>query len=96
MFLGALVAATMCLVMVIVAALRDEIPRPEQCAWLLLVGIAGTWAVMVPSKLWEGTKGETWLRRFVLMVVGLGLGAFAWAASAWLMVQLPNDTESSR
>ena len=93
MLLGSLVAVTMCLVMVIVAALRGDIPRPEQCAWLLLVGIAGAWAVMIPSKFWEGTKGETLLRRFVLMVVGLGLGAFAWAASTWLMVQLPHDTE---
>ena len=91
MLLGAVVAATMCLIMVIVAGFRHEIPRPEQCAWLLLVSIAGAWAVMVPSKLWEGTKGEGMLRRFVLMVLGLGLGAFAWVTAKLLMVPLLHD-----
>ena len=91
MLVATLVAVTMCLVMVIVAAFRAEIPRPEQCGWLLLVSIAGAWGVMIPSKLWEGTKGEAMLRRFVLLIVGLGLGALAWGASQLLMVELTYD-----
>ncbi len=91
MLMATLVAMTMCLVMVIVAAFRSEIPQPEQCAWLLLVSIAGAWGVMIPSKLWEGTKGEAMLRRFVLLIVGLGVGAVAWCVSDLLMVQLTHD-----
>ena len=91
MLVATLVAATMCLVMVIVSAFRSEIPRPEQCGWLLLVSIAGAWGVMIPAKLWEGTKGEAMLRRFVLLIVGLGLGALAWGASELLMVELTYD-----
>jgi len=91
MLLGAMVALTICLVMVIVTAFRTELPQPEQCAWLALMSVAGTWAVMLPSKLWEGTRGEPVLRRFVLMVVGLALGVMAWATADWLMVELPYD-----
>ena len=51
--------------------------RPEQFAWLVLVSIAGAWSVLIPSKFWEGTRGDAMLRRFILMVIGLGLGALA-------------------
>ena len=92
MLMATLVAMTMCLVMVIVSGFRSEIPRPEQCAWLLLVGIAGSWAVMIPSKFWEGTRGEAMLRRFVLLIAGLVLGAWAWGVSKLLLVEFPHDT----
>jgi len=53
------------------------------------MSIFGTWAVMVPSKFWEGTRGEPMLRRFIMMVVGLGLGAAGFLAADLLMVHLP-------
>ena len=84
---GALVVLAMSVVMVLVNAYyRGATPRPEQCAWLALVGIAGAWSVLITSKFWEGTLGEAVLRRFILMVVGLGLGllAFATAESLWV------------
>lgn len=90
---GALVAVVMCLVMVILNSFRSMEPRPEQYAWLLLVSIAGTWAVMIPSKIWEGTEGDAMLRRFVLMVIGLGLGALAFFSAAFLDVDLPYDAK---
>ena len=92
MLLAALVAMTICLVTVIVNTMRAEVPRPEQCAWLLLVGIAGSWGVMIPAKFWEGTQGDQMLRRFVLLLVGLALGLFAWGAYGLLLVDLPHDT----
>ena len=52
-----LVAAAMCVVMVLVESYRADavsVPRPEQFAWLLLVSVAGSWAVLIPSKFWEG------------------------------------------
>jgi hypothetical protein len=85
LLLSAGVAAAMCVIMVI---LRGAAPSPEQFAWLTLVSTAGAWAVLVPAKLWEGASGDAALRRFLLMVLGLGLGAVAWGASDLLMVQL--------
>jgi hypothetical protein len=43
--------------------------------------VLGTWAVLLPSKLcWESRSGDPWVRRSVLMMLGLGLGLL----SAWL------------
>jgi len=86
---GALVALTMCLVMVLIASYQGDAPPPERCAWLGLVSVLGCWAVLVPSKFWEGTQGENVLRRFTMMVIGLGLGLTAAATASALMVRLP-------
>jgi len=87
------VVATVCVVMVLIYTFFGYTfgtePTPGQCAWLALMGIAGTWVVLIPSKFWEGTGGETTLRRFLMMVVGLGLGATAFGAAAMLMIDLP-------
>ena len=91
MLLGAIAALAMCVVMVLISSYRDLVPRPEQCAWLALMSIAGTWAVLVTSKFWEGARGEPMLRRFVLMIIGLGLGLLAYAAAGVLFVSLPQD-----
>ncbi len=93
---GAAVAMTMTLVMVLLAGYRSNVvPRPEQCAWLVLVGIAGTWAVLIVSKFWEGSRGDPVLRRFVLMCVGMGLGMLAFWAASLLKVDLPPDPRLS-
>jgi hypothetical protein len=89
---GALAAAAMCVVMLVIGSYGSDavsIPKPEQFAWLLLASLAGTWAVLVAAKLWEGLRGDAMLRRFVLMVVGLGIGATMFAAAEFLMVKLP-------
>ena len=67
----------------------------------MLTSMAGTWAVLIPSKLWEGNYGEPSLRRFTLMVVGLGVGMLACVAADALLVDLrpatglPHPTLSS-
>jgi len=87
-----LVGVAMCVVLVLLYAYFTTASiRPEQFAWLLLVGVAGSWAVLIPSKFWEGTRGEAMLRRFILMVVGLGLGVLAFGVASVLMVSLPVD-----
>ncbi len=63
-------------------------PKPEQFAWLLLASLAGTWAVLIASKLWEGVRGDAMLRRFVLMVVGIAVGAVLFAAAEVLHGQV--------
>ena len=85
---GALVAITMCVVVVILHSFHNQIPHPEQCAWLVLMSIVGTWAVLVASKFWEGTQGEPMLRRFILLVVGLGVGVLAFEVAELLMVKM--------
>ncbi len=63
--------------------------RPEQYAWLTLVGILGSWSVLIPAKFWEGRKPDPALRRFVLLVIGMGVGALAYGIQTALLVQLP-------
>jgi hypothetical protein len=87
-----LVAAAMCVVMLLIESFRADtasLPKPEQFAWLLLVSVAGAWGILIPSKLWEGYRGDAMLRRFLLMVIGMGVGVVAFAAGDWLMVSLP-------
>jgi hypothetical protein len=94
MVCGAVVAITMCVVMVMLKSYKAHLVYPPQLwAWLMLVSIVGTWAVMVPAKAWEGSRGEALVRRFVLMVVGLGVGAFAAGLALLLKVPLPYGPE---
>jgi hypothetical protein len=94
LLLSALVAAAMTVVMVLISGFevhdpRQNVPRPEQCVWLFLITIAGAWTVLIPSKLWEGTYGDTTLRRFAMTVLGLGLGGLAYLMANMFMVTLP-------
>jgi hypothetical protein len=98
MVVGALVAVIMSLVMAIAANLRSEPwPGVEESAWLAWLawlawmGIVGTWAVLIPSKFWEGSRGEPVVRRFILMVIGLGVGVAVWWAASLLLVELPAE-----
>jgi hypothetical protein len=93
---GGLVAVVMCVVMVLLSTLVG-VPSQTvaydlytQYAWMVLLGIAGTWAVMIPAKFWEGTRGEAVLRRFITMVTGLGLGVLAFGIASMLMVHAPS------
>jgi hypothetical protein len=96
------VAVVMSLVMVILFRFRDVprsgplvlawgIEQSGQLAWLALVTIVGSWAVLIPSKFWEGFDGDAMLRRFILMVIGLGVAALALAGQSYLGVYLPNS-----
>ncbi|HLA83719.1 MAG TPA: hypothetical protein VJL29_02915, partial [Thermoguttaceae bacterium] len=86
MLLAALIVGIMTLVSAAVtAALSWSVPT-EVFAYILLVSIAGTWAILVPAKFWEGTNGDVTVRRLVMMTLGVGLGAFAWGVMRWLTV----------
>ncbi len=88
---GALVALAMCVMIIVLYSYDAALPGPELCAWLALVSVAGTWAVLIPSKFWEGTRGETTPRRFVMMIFGLGLGLVACGLADVLMINFPRD-----
>ncbi len=90
---GALVAITMCVVMVMLDTFYvGAAPAANRWAWLMLVSIAGTWAVMIPAKFWEGSRGEPIVRRFVMMVLGLGVGVLAAGLALLLKVHLPYES----
>ncbi len=98
---GALVTLTVCLVMLVLNGFRDTASEPQlwgmtwwgQYAWLVAVSLAGAWAVLTASKFWEGRPGDAMFRRFVLMVVGLGLGLAAFGATSWFAVELTHDKQ---
>jgi hypothetical protein len=88
---SAMVVVILCLVMVILNSFRGMAPQPEQFAWLSVVSALGAWAILIPSKFWEGVQGDSMLRRFMLMVVGMGVGGLSYAAAQALLVDLPFD-----
>lgn len=63
---------------------------PTQMVWVGVVGLLAAWSVLAVSKLWETDAGEQLPRRFILMVVGMGLGAFAWWLMTFFMIDLPS------
>ncbi|HEX3869706.1 MAG TPA: serine/threonine-protein kinase [Pirellulales bacterium] len=88
MLLSFFIAAMMTIVAVV---LRRQVPEVEQAAWLLLTSVAGAWLILAASKLWEGRRGDTVVRRFVLMMLGLVWGAAAWGLDRLLWVNLPYE-----
>ena len=46
---------------------------------------------MIPAKVWEYRPADAALRRFVMLVLGLGVGFAAYGLYTWLLVQLPYD-----
>ncbi|MFP6694720.1 MAG: serine/threonine-protein kinase, partial [Pirellulales bacterium] len=76
---GSLVlSGLVCLVIsVVMLMLRGQISDPQQYAWLALTSIIGSWGILVPAKIWEGGQGEATLRRFFMLVVGIGVGLAA-------------------
>jgi len=92
---GAAIAIVVCVVGFVLASLRSDVAVDAvdlvRYGWVILASVAGTWAVLVPAKFWEGSKGDVKIRRFTMMIVGLLVGLFAATVSGALMVDLPNN-----
>ncbi len=87
-----LLSAAGCLVLsLVMLILRGQSPEPGLYAWLAGSAILGSWSVLIPAKLWEGSRGDPVRRRFVMLVVGLACGVCSSVLSAWLMVDLPRE-----
>jgi hypothetical protein len=87
MLVAAVVASVVSL---IVLALFGQL-YPEQYVWLAGIGTMASWCVMVPAKIFEGRVEDQSPRRFVQLVLGLGLGFAAWGLAQALMLDLPHD-----
>jgi serine/threonine protein kinase len=67
----------------------EHTTQPEHLAWLFFMTTVGSWAVLVPAKFWEGTKGEALLRRLVMAFLGMGLGGLAFVTASFFNIALP-------
>ena len=81
-----------CLVLsLVVLIVRGNKIDENQYAWVTITSIAGSWCVLTASKFWEGTSGDVAVRRFVMLVLGLCVGAVAYGLSVWLYLPLEAD-----
>ncbi|MCH8221767.1 MAG: serine/threonine protein kinase [Chloroflexi bacterium] len=95
MLLAALAAVPLSVVMGIFATAISTTLQKEQAIWIALVGTVGAWAVMLPSKRWEGRRGDNGVLRFTMLVAGLAIGALACGLAGLLMVELPDSGDLS-
>ncbi|MHB0956981.1 MAG: serine/threonine-protein kinase [Pirellulaceae bacterium] len=88
--MAAIVSAVLCLVILVTGGRRLDasVDTWTFYAWLAVTTTVGAWLVLGLAKFWEGTDGDDILRRFVMMVAGLGLGVAAFAAGEMLMIRL--------
>ncbi len=90
LLMSALVAAVLGLLMMVLGkqSLDGSVSTWTFYAWLVLTGTIGAWTVLGVGKLWEGSKGDPVLRRFVMLIGGLVVGAAAYFGSQLLLVEL--------
>lgn len=88
--LAAFVTLVLTVVMMVVGAgeFRNSTDSLAFFAWFASVGTLGAWAILGAGKLMEGRSGEPVRRRFVMLIVGLLLGAFAFVMAQMLMLPL--------
>jgi hypothetical protein len=51
--------------------------------------VAACWAILIPSKFWTERRGDSWLRRFALLVVGGVVGIGGWWMDGGLLTLPP-------
>lgn len=93
MLTAAFVSLVLCFVMMLVVPDKalDDVLTWTAYAWLSITSIAGAWAVLAISKLWESDEGESFGRRFVMLIAGLITGSTAFGAGQFLDVNLSGD-----
>jgi len=93
MLLSAPIVLLACAVILLIVSYGGHAPAPAQVAWLACVSLAGTWAVLIPAKYWEGSRGEPLLRRLMMLVVGMALGCLAFGLAEFMLVELPPSSQ---
>jgi hypothetical protein len=93
--LGSMLLSTaICFVVaLVVMLLRRQQLDMGQYVWLAASSTLGAWAVLIPAKTWEGTRGDVALRRFVMLAMGLLFGAASFGLMNWLMVSLHQEVD---
>jgi hypothetical protein len=60
---------------------RPTPPTDIGAFFFLTVGIC--WAVLLPAKVWAGRRGDSWLRRLIMMIIGVAVGVGALWLEGW-------------
>jgi hypothetical protein len=72
------------------AILCAALGRINDLTWigsLFFLTVAVCWVVLVPAKFWNGRQGDSWARRGVMMVLGVGVGMLALWLSGWMPLE---------
>ena len=93
MLTASFVSLVLCFVMMLVARgeTLGDVFTWTAYAWLSITSIAGAWSVLAISKLWESDEGESFGRRFVMLLAGLVTGLAAFASGQFLGVNVSHD-----
>jgi len=88
MLMAAVISAVLVLVFMVLhgEALDGSVGGWSLYAWLAISAIAGSWILLTLGKFWEGSDGDHFRRRFVMLLAGLAIGGAAFGASQVLMV----------
>ncbi len=57
-------------------------------AFVTTISVFACWVVLTTGKMWELTRGEVWLRRVAMAVIGLGIGIAGWTAADFYRIPL--------
>ncbi|MBI3865855.1 MAG: serine/threonine-protein kinase, partial [Planctomycetia bacterium] len=76
-----------------VNAEHQLLTTPGGLGLFALTTIVGSWAVLLSSKLWEGTGAENHQRRLVQTALGAAVGALAFWLNEELLIDLPLRSE---
>ncbi len=93
MLMSALVAGVLSLIGLAIGGkpLNASVYTWSFFAWMAITTTISSWAVIAVSKVWEGFDGDDVRRRFLMLIVGLGLGVAAFGVRDFLGVRLQDD-----
>ena len=92
MLLTAFISAVLCLAFLLIegTTLDGSNPGWATYAWLASVSTIGSWILLTLAKFWEADAGDHLHRRFVMLVVGLVVGAVACGLGQMLLLDIPD------
>jgi serine/threonine protein kinase len=97
LLMSAMVVGVLSLVMFMAAGISlDGLATWAFFAWFGLTALAGAWTVLAASKMWEADQGDPMIRRFLMLVLGLGLGAASFLAWRMFFIEPQLDQLTQR
>lgn len=93
MIVASLVCAVATLVLVLISGYHGAPVAAAPAVWLYLVSLFGTYCVLVISHGWIRSGPDPLLRRFILLALGLLVGAFASVLGDVLIFRLPHSMQ---
>jgi hypothetical protein len=74
----------------LLSILWAAVGRINDVTWigsLFFLTVAVCWVVLVPAKFWDGRAGDSWVRRGIMMLLGVAVGGLALWLSGWSPAQ---------